>query len=216
MEMNQPYFDLCCAYSECEQTMLPRLRQKEQERNEECLFPLAALEQKFQDVIWDMRCYLRILGSILESVSIDTGSEPVAGYRNTIHYRLLSLPKSPLDPVREACRLGIMIFAYGVTFPFQNTSPMLMYAEMLRQLLPQCGFGEIHKDLHLWLLLMGAMATYETDAMSWFVDAIKKSASDLGLKSWSVLRLKMQKFLWFEASCNEGALEIWLECLSKG
>ena len=212
--MNRPYFELCRPYSECERMALPIIRRKEQATCAEFAFPIWALEETFQDVIWDVRGYLRVLDSLSTSFIVDPGSEPVATYRNVIQHRLLSVPKSPNNTLREACRLGVMIFAYGVTFPFQNTAPMLTYAKTLRQVLLGADQEQFDDDFELWLLVIGAMATFETDMAHWYAEAIRKVTCKMGFKSWATLKQTMQRFLWFEPSCNEGALELWVECLS--
>lgn len=210
--MTHPDFDLCKSYLECECITLPALRHQEQQLSTAFAFPVWAIEDKFQEVIWDIRSYLRVIWSQqTEFAVVDPSRRPVARYRNTIQYRLLSIRKSPSQFAREACRLAVLIFAYGVIYPLKNMRPLLRFADSLRLLLE--GSGKLDNDFRLWSLMMGAMATYGTDVMNWYVREIKELAGEMSLKTWPELKGTLEKFLWFAPSCNEGALEIWVLCL---
>ncbi|OAL22838.1 hypothetical protein AYO22_06746 [Fonsecaea multimorphosa] len=166
VHLDRPSFGLCRVYLECEQEVLPLLRLYEQEQGEEFAFPAGAIGHDLLDVIWDIRSYLRLLHILrTDTGAIDASSKPLARYRNVIQHRLLSLRKIESNSTHEACRMGVSIFAYGVTFPFQDMAPMVHYAGTLRQLLVGMKMLQLANEFRLWLLMMGAMAMYDTEAV---------------------------------------------------
>ncbi|KIW73408.1 hypothetical protein PV04_01530 [Phialophora macrospora] len=102
------------------------------------VFP-AVTDTDFKDLLLDMRMYCRQLERIADGTdndSLQTLSDTSVSWetnvsRNIIQYRLLCLPRYQ-DDDEELCRLGALIFSYGVVYPVARRKPMDILVEQLR------------------------------------------------------------------------------------
>src|ERR1700761_8290392 len=114
--------------------------------------------------------------------------------RNYTQHRLLSQLPNPLDLsdpelcVHHAIRLATLIFSDMVIFPLpptQGVKPRL--ALMLRQTLEACILlrcWELHSQVLLWALTLGAIAASYTAQRPWYIDQLLQETSYLQIQEW--------------------------------
>ncbi|KAK5276830.1 hypothetical protein LTR40_011139, partial [Exophiala xenobiotica] len=109
--------------------------------------------------------------------------------RGASQHRLLSQMSDPLevtDPdgcIHQATRLATLIFGDMAIFPLpptQGVKPRL--AAMLMEVLQTCGQSrcwDLHAQVLIWALTLGAIAASFTPTRVWYVDQLKHRASEL-------------------------------------
>ncbi|KIX95697.1 uncharacterized protein Z520_08404 [Fonsecaea multimorphosa CBS 102226] len=146
----RPHFTLCRLYQHVLDNHVKTVRPPRERLDE--AFP-AITDVEFKDLLLDMRMHCRELDRIaMESGPAAAGSAGEDGsdsdadlvsssvawetnvYRNLIQYRLLRLPGYE-QRVEELCRLGAMIFSYGVIFPVAKPKPLRTLAKHLKNAL---------------------------------------------------------------------------------
>ncbi len=207
----RPDFDLCSSYGHFLDSEVPVLRQKYQAAlSVASHFPTAELEESFQLIVCDIRCYLDMIESYGQVRWPHVHHGTLASFRNVIQHRLLSVDSNPSKPLREVCRLAILLFSSVVVYPLQNRKPMLFYLDNMTKLLK----SEQHMDenFRLWLLVLGGMAADQAPLQSWYVSKLRSLVSTQP-KSWSRVRELLRGFLWLDSACGEGGLELWLRVI---
>ncbi|OAG35398.1 hypothetical protein AYO21_10408 [Fonsecaea monophora] len=162
LSIRRPYFTLCRLYQHVLDNHVKLIRPPRERLDE--AFPAIA-DAEFKDLLLDMRMYCRELDRVVATTTTTTttaaaaaaaaaesnlseaGSGPdpdnpgarVSGwetnvYRNLIQYRLLRLPRYE-NREEELCRLGAMIFSYGVIYPVARPRPLRMLVAQLRNAL---------------------------------------------------------------------------------
>jgi len=206
----KPDYDLCSSYRVCLETEFPNLRQRYHEKiTTTLLFPTTELEDSFQLLLWDIRCYLEMVNSYGKAGYISL-QRPLALYRNVIQHRLLSIDSDASKPVREICRVALLFFSSVVVYPLQNQRPMLQYLHTLTNHLKSA--THIEDDFRLWLLVLGGMAANTDPLKPWYISQLR-ALSVIYPRSWSSVRGLLEEFLWLESACGEGGLELWLEVM---
>jgi hypothetical protein len=147
-----------------------------------------------------------------------------AEVRNCAQHRLLSQMPNPLDLsdpelcVHHAVRLATLIFSDIVIFPLpptQGVKPRL--ALMLRQTLEACHLlrcWELHNQVLLWALTVGAIAANYTAQRSWYLDQLLQETSLMQIENWFVLESICSRFLWWKHICSEPLRWVWNEMIS--
>jgi hypothetical protein len=175
------------------------------------ILPHGFLEDTFQDLLWDIRCYLEMIKAYYSGTWSRTPYVPLALYRNLIQHRILSLNCEASNIVRELCRVAVLLFSSVVVYPLQNLAPMQRYCGDLTQLLKDA--SEIDNGFRLWLLFLGAMASAQMNLQSWYILELKELAPKYG-KQWSPVKRVLESFLWLDIACGEGGLEVWQHVLA--
>jgi hypothetical protein len=205
--MKKPDFGLCRSYLTCLESDLPVMRQRHREETTMPFsFPVAVLEDQFQDLLWDIRCYLDMIKAYYSGTWSRAPNIPLALCRNLIQHRLLSLDQDASNGVREVCRVSILLFSCVVVYPLQNLAPMQRYLEELAHLLKMT--ADIEDNFRLWLLFLGAMASDQMPVQSWYVSELRMLAPKYGMR-WTLVKKVLEGFLWLDIACGEGALEVW-------
>lgn len=209
--MKKPDFGLCRPYLTCFETDVPVVRQRHREETAvPFTFPVAALEDQFQDLLWDVRCYLDMIKAYYSGTWSKPPNIPLALARNLIQHRILSLDHDASNGVREICRVAVLVFGCVVVYPLQNLAPLHYYVEELAHLLKIP--NDIDDDFRLWLLFLGAMASDQMPILSWYMLELRKLASKYDMR-WSMVKKVLEGFLWLDIACGEGALEVWQRVL---
>lgn len=204
----KPDFGLCKWYQACLESDIPVVRQRHQEETIiPFSFPVVALEGDFQDLLWDIRCYLDRVQVYYVGTWTTPPHIPLALFRNLIQHRILSIDRDVSNISRELCRLAVLLFSSVVVYPLQNLAPMQQYLEELTRILQNP--NDIDADFKLWLLFLGAMAT--ADQMTWqlwYISELRYLVPRYG-RDWLTVRGVLKSFLWLDTACGEGALEVW-------
>ncbi|OAP65189.1 hypothetical protein AYL99_01161 [Fonsecaea erecta] len=145
----RPHFTLCRLYQHVLDNHVKMIRPPRERLDE--AFP-AITNVEFKDLLLDMRMYCRELERVTtecggggapadgDGEESDLVLSPVAWetnvYRNLIQYRLLRLPGCE-NQLEELCRLGAMIFSYGVIFPVARPEPLRLLVKRLRSALEE-------------------------------------------------------------------------------
>ncbi|KAJ9608933.1 hypothetical protein H2200_006704 [Cladophialophora chaetospira] len=144
--------------------------------------------------------------------------------RNCTQHRLLSQLPNPLDLsnpeccVHHAIRLATLIFSEMVIFPLpppQGVKPRL--ALMLRQTLEACHLlrcWELHNQVLLWGLTLGAIAANFTAQRTWYIDQLLQETSLMQIEDWFALEATCSRFLWWKPICSEPLRWVWDEMIS--
>ena len=144
--------------------------------------------------------------------------------RNSTQHRLLSQIPNPLDLsdpglcVHHAVRLATLIFSEMVILPLpptQGVKPRL--ALMLQQTLEACHLlrcWELHNQVLLWALTLGAIAASYTAQRSWYIDQLLQETSLMQIEDWFALEATCCRFLWWKPICSEPLRWVWNEMIS--
>ncbi len=144
--------------------------------------------------------------------------------RGASQHRLLSQMPDPLeftDPdscVHQAARLATLIFGDMAIFPLpptQSVKPRL--AAMLMEVLQTCDRSrcwDLHAQVLVWALTLGAIAASFTPTRIWYVDRLKQRTSDMQITDWTALESICSRHLWWKPVCSKPAEKLWLEIRS--
>ncbi|KZL75535.1 hypothetical protein CT0861_11682 [Colletotrichum tofieldiae] len=165
------------------------------------------VEAHFKNIILDIRICCQLIDTFLGGEHpISSETSRFIHYRNLVLYRLLSLPPG----VSEMCRLTILIFNYGVLYPFPD--PRLLW-KLTRQLAAILSDSEYtpNEDVGclLWSAVIGGIAAAGTIIYDSFVASVSTFASVLGLDEWSDTVDLLQSFVWQERACGIGGRALW-------
>ncbi|OQV02615.1 hypothetical protein CLAIMM_07774 [Cladophialophora immunda] len=250
LSLGRPHFALCRLYQHVLDNHVRMIRPPRERLNE--AFP-ALGDVDFKDLLLDMRMYCRDLDRVAAESGVSASGDDadlvpasVAWethvYRNLIQYRLLRLPRYE-SPEEELCRLGAMVFSYGVIFPVARPEPSRALVKQLRTALgdhvfcpstakddgaTMLGENEAEENVDadagaavptnapsppvaflLWLAVLGALASKNTDDGPFFLNLVSTWSTRLGVVRFARLRTLMRSFLWLERACDKGAFGVW-------
>jgi hypothetical protein len=209
LSTEEPDYGLCSSYRVCLESEFPILRQGYRELTTVAFsFPVFELEDSFQSLLWDMRWYLEMIDSYGKGSYATRQQKPLALYRNIIQHRLLGVDSDVTKPVREICRVAVLLFSSVVVYPLQNSKPMLQYLNALTTHLKSGTLMD--NGFRIWLLMLGGMAADESPLQSWYISQLGDYLP-IHSKSWSSVKELLREYLWLDSACGEGGLELWLQ-----
>ncbi len=133
LSLTSPNFTLSRLYEHVVQNQIEIIRPPR--KRIEDVFP-AVTDADLQDPLLDMRMYCRQLERIVDEIDCDGSDSSVTWEtnvnRNLIQYRLLHLPTYRNND-EEICRLGALIFSFGVIYPVARRKPLLMLVAQLEK-----------------------------------------------------------------------------------
>ncbi|KAI1607917.1 hypothetical protein EDD37DRAFT_670367 [Exophiala viscosa] len=141
--------------------------------------------------------------------------------RNASQHRLLSNLPERVDLtdaescVQQATRLATLIFSDMVVFPLpptQRVKPRL--ARNLIDILEACDLlrcWDLHGQVLMWALTLGAIAASFTPERIWYVDQLKYRCSVWSVDELPLLESICSKFLWWGEVCGGPVLTLWSE-----
>ncbi|KAJ5631841.1 uncharacterized protein N7484_011941 [Penicillium longicatenatum] len=151
----------------------------------------------------------------------------LADQRNLTEYTLLTLVPSQAiisyfsHPTQgttyEACRLAGLIFGVGVIFPIpQQNSPLQGLAKRLCTaiLQPTAAVLWSHPSTRvplIWILILGGIAASGSPDRSFFVSSLADIVRRNNVRSWTEIRLSLDKMLWHEGACEKAGRKLWCE-----
>ena len=139
-------------------------------------------------IIADIEEY-RTLSQNLSQSSLSSGEKRIPGLNHWLHlracstrHRLLSMQFA--DPIPEAVRLALLAFCYMTNTMTGRRRTMQVVASRLRILLTTKNLTWRSRDMHLWVLLVGALAS-ENSALQrdWFVHQLISHSNEDSARS---------------------------------
>ncbi|KAH0842789.1 hypothetical protein FOPE_07943 [Fonsecaea pedrosoi] len=151
--------------------------------------------------------------------------------RNLIQHTLLSLP-SHADlpsatrprPIYEPTRLAMLIYALTVIFPLPaQTAPIPILVRQLKSALRESDMRSISSShqaerLLMWILVIGGAAARDVpEERVWFVAALRRLTSPLGIKKFEDLKQAvLKRILWLDRACDAAGKTLWAEVSALG
>ena len=144
--------------------------------------------------------------------------------RNYVQHSLMSLPTSQdlidrgvdiCDPYYDSCRLATIIYSFLLIFPVPPVSgPFETLTLQLRRELETMSLENKdcpRPEMHLWILVMGAIASLGLPARPWFLSRAMALSDTLDLHEWQDLKRVLESFLWHYSTSDVDGVEVW-EC----
>lgn len=155
------------------------------------------------------------------------GTDVLCDHRNVVQWHIMSLlPSAQLDPsharkfpLYESCRLALIIFGVGVTFPLPpQSAPLVTLGRMLKAELQTYHKGTQDvpvsgRSLYLWSLTLGGIAATGSSERDWFVDRLQLHTACHGISTWDDFEKQLESVLWLHGACALAAKLIWDEIM---
>lgn len=180
---------------------------------------------QMQDIFHFQRTYVNEVEMYEDGMHIAT--DVLCDHRNLIQWHIMSLlPSTQLGeshadayPLYEACRLALIVFAVGVTFPLPpQSAPLETLARMLKIELQS--YNKASKtippealSLYLWILTLGGIAATGSADRGWFTDKLKIHTTCYGPSTWQDFETELKSVLWLERACGLGGRLMWNEVM---
>jgi hypothetical protein len=211
-----PTYPLCSSYQIFLATEVCRVREEYRTSCQgHCPLTVRDVGLKLYDFIWDMRAYVEMLTGYAPGSLLKVEMPHLATHRNLIQYRLLSGDlEDDTCPLSRLISLASKIFTYGVIYPLPDRKPQLELAAQLRVTLEQYPV-KIDDDLRTWVLVLGGIATAAVEGQAWYSAQLahiyqKQISVDSQTLQKEIMK-KMHGFVWMDAACNDGFLNLWSE-----
>lgn len=180
--------------------------------------------QELSGVICDACDFTVVVENYIRGRWMQRTSTEILDQRNYIQHRLMSLETTEElknqsictdDLHYESCRLATIAYSLLVIFPvLPIPGPFEILTERLRQELetiPLEGHTIPRLRMHLWILVMGAIACIGLPDRSWFISRIATLSQTMKICKWQDLQTVLRKFLWHPSTSNTDGIEIWNE-----
>jgi nuclear transport factor 2 (NTF2) superfamily protein len=149
--------------------------------------------------------------------------QSITGLRNAVQHRLLSLPfwvdlqqsERVLcsESSYDCCRITARVYASAVTFPLPTNTGWQKTAIVALQRAVQIWIATQWENdvdyLLIWMLFVGGMVAvssrYSLDFRILLAQALRKA----NIKTWDAAEAVLRRFLWTDAACETGGLEVW-------
>jgi hypothetical protein len=165
----------------------------------------------------EIHCFSRAVGYALNKGTISPDLTALLEDSVLLKYRLLLSPDVDWEcsedwGIEEACRLGALLYMKGVfrEFPFSAIGSRKLVRK-LREALCRVPYTATSAPLILWLFFMGGVSANVTSDKAWFVAQLVKVAVALKGKSWSHVKIALQKLLWIEKIHEGICRSLWRE-----
>jgi len=152
-------------------------------------------------------------------------SPEIIDQRNFVQHRLMSLPSEQemvangtvtagnIDPQYECCRLVCIIYSFIVVFPVPPVvGPFETLTERLKTILQATEwrfFDRLRLRLHMWILIMGAIASIGLPDRPWFLLRTMEVLKELDMHRWKDLKALLKRFLWHPRTSDFDGLDVW-------
>lgn len=146
--------------------------------------------------------------------------------RNYVQHALLSLPTSQdlthrgievHDSYYESCRLATIIYSVLIIFPVPPVfGPFEILTRKLRQELEKISLESQNSprlEMHLWILVMGAIASLGLSDRPWFLSRTLALSQALDLHEWRDLKRVLESFLWHYSTSDVDGIEVWMDSI---
>jgi hypothetical protein len=149
----------------------------------------------------------------------------LADLRNFVQHGLLSLtPRRSSDPDRvpplfEMCHTAAIVYSWTVVFPAPvHAMPFHDAATRIRELL---GGDQVESYwtevpwLMTWIVVMGAIASLGSCEERGYVRFLGRALQRLDIHSWTVLKGRLERFLWYSRASDLDGLDLWQEMVQS-
>jgi hypothetical protein len=181
---------------------------------------------EIQSIFRSLRIYVELVETYQDGIQM--GMDTLCDYRNVIQWHIMSLlPSNQLGsahidfyPLYEACRLALVTFGVGITFPLPpQTTPLVSLARMLHFELLIYSKGTKNEllevqSLYGWCLMVGGIAGKGLPERSWYASKLQQYATSRGLSSWHEIRVELKEILWLDSACELAGQILWDEAMS--
>jgi hypothetical protein len=181
---------------------------------------------EMQSIFRSLRIYVELVETYQDGIQM--GMDTLCDYRNVIQWHIMSLlPSTQLGsahvafyPLYEACRLALIAFGVGITFPLPpQAAPLASLARMLQLELQIYRQATKNDPLEVqmlfgWCLVVGGVTGKGSSERSWYASRVQLYASSRGLSSWHELKAELRDVLWFDDACDLAGKMLWDEAAS--
>lgn len=176
------------------------------------------------EVIRDACYFTIVVENYVRGRWMQRTSTEILDQRNYIQHSLMSLRTSQElrsqgirvnDLHYESCRLATIIYSFLVVFPVPPIpGPFETVTHLLQQELEKIHIESLEMPrltMHLWTLVMGAIACIGLSERSWFVSKITKLSQIMEIREWQDLQKVLRSYLWHPGTSNADGIELWDE-----
>lgn len=181
---------------------------------------------EIQKIFRGLRIYIELIEAYQAGVQM--GMDTLTDYRNVVQWHIMSLlPSSQLGsahasfyPLYECCRLALVTFGVGITFPLPpQTAPLPSLARMLQielQIYSQAVQNQSLEEqkLYGWCLMVGGIAAKFSSERSWYANKLKLYAASWELSTWHEMRMELRAVLWLDSACDLAGHVLWDEAMT--
>ncbi|EXJ64630.1 hypothetical protein A1O7_00967 [Cladophialophora yegresii CBS 114405] len=176
---------------------------------------------RLSEVIRDMADFTVVVENHASGRWIPRTSPEIIDQRNYVQHKLMSLqPEEALviediDPQYESCRLACIVYSFLVVFPVPPVvGPFETLVERLKRALQVTDwtvFNGSRLRLHLWILIMGSIASIGLPDRPWFLLRVMEVLGEVGIRiqNWKDLKALMKTFLWHPRTSDFDGLDVW-------
>ncbi|KAJ9609018.1 hypothetical protein H2200_006789 [Cladophialophora chaetospira] len=177
------------------------------------------------EVIQDICDFTIVVENHASGTWVPRTSPEIIDQRTFVQHKLMSLrtgdelinadtvTSDDIDPQYESCRLASIMFSFLVVFPVPPViGPVETLTERLRWPLQASEWTMLDRRklrLHLWILIIGAIASIGLPDRPWFLLRIMEVRARSEIVNWKELEALLKTFLWHPRTNDFDGLEIW-------
>ncbi|ETI28582.1 hypothetical protein G647_01032 [Cladophialophora carrionii CBS 160.54] len=185
----------------------------------------AAYLDRLFEVIQDMADFTIVVENHASGRWIPRTSPEIIDQRNFVQHKLMSLHSEEelvvsgglvaedIDVQYETCRLACIVYSFLVVFPVPPVvGPFETLVGRLKRTLKATDwtvFDRPRLRLHLWILIMGSIASIGLPDRPWFLLRVMEVLEDVGMTNWKGLKALLKTFLWHPRTSDLDGLDIW-------
>jgi hypothetical protein len=180
---------------------------------------------EMHDVFRGMRAYISLIEAYQDGVDGGADNLTLCDTRNLVQWYVMALaPANELGPlltqfcpVYEACRLALVIFGVGVTFPLPPGVALFAQLASAMRVEMQCLMADramqnvSSMQACCWCLVLGGIVAEEEEERRWFVQELKRTLAAMDVSTWAQLKRVLRSFLWLDSACDMAGRQLWGE-----
>ncbi|KAJ9496118.1 hypothetical protein H2202_008364 [Exophiala xenobiotica] len=166
---------------------------------------------------------------VLEAFAVGIQHLPALGLlaelRNFVQHSLLSLTprgssnSDSVPPLFEMCHTVAIVYSWIVIFPAPvQAMPFHEAAMRIRELLDSDQADSYWTEvpwLMIWIVVMGAIASLGSCEEQGYVRFLSRALQRLNIHSWTVLKGRLEMFLWYSRASDLDGLDLWQEIVQS-
>jgi hypothetical protein len=177
------------------------------------------------EVIQDMADFTVVVENHASGRWMPRTSPEIIDQRNFVQHKLMSLQTEEelivsgglavedIDVQYESCRLACIIYSFIVVFPVPPVvGPFEILVERLKRTLQATAWTALDGPrlrLHLWILVMGTIASIGLPDRPWFLLRVMEVLEAFDMANWKDLKALLKTFFWHPRTSDFDGLEIW-------
>ena len=146
----------------------------------------------------------------------------ISHFATELRYRLLKYRISEKDLseralIGELCRLSLFLHLKTIlrAFPTRAREYQVIIGKLRTYIKMAESTLHTTPEFHLWILFVGAAASYNNTDQTWFVSKILKVASTSHLRNWDEAKIVLQQFWWVESIYESHCSALWNEAIKQ-